>query len=211
MVIYALGGLGADKRTFKHLNFEHHQKVCLDWLTPEPNESLQAYAMRYHELIPDNEDVALLGVSFGGMIMTEVAKLRNPRHTILISSVILSSELRWAYKAAGALRLNSLVPYGLMVKSGRFAHYLFGVKVMSDKKLLKEILDDMDPNFLKWAIQAILDWKNETPINAIRIHGTRDLVLPISKEKIDYKLKKGGHFIIVNEAAKISKIIDDLV
>ncbi|MFK7756153.1 MAG: alpha/beta fold hydrolase [Flavobacteriales bacterium] len=210
MKIYALGGLGADKRTFTYFNLKNHELVCLDWIVPLTDETLEQYAVRYNQLIPSGQHLALLGVSFGGMIMTEVAKLRNPEHTILISSVTTASELRWVYRAAGKLNLDKLVPYSFLVKSGRVAHYLFGVKLMKDKELLKSILDDMDPRFLRWAIRVILSWDNEKPIHALRIHGTSDRVLPISKDKITHPFKKGGHFIIVNEAESISKIIDDL-
>ncbi len=210
MKIYALGGLGADKRTFSYINLKKHELVCLDWLDPFPNETLHEYAIRLNGSILDQGQIGLVGVSFGGMIMTEVAKLRNPKHTVLISSVSRSSDLRWAYRMAGTLRLDKFFPYSLTIKSGRLIHYLFGVRLMRDRELLSSIMEDMDPNFIKWAVGVILRWESEDDIEVVRIHGTKDRVLPVEASDIDHPISGAGHFIIVNEAEKISEIIDEL-
>jgi len=210
MKIYALGGLGADKRTFNYITLNNHQLVCLDWLIPANEETIESYAQRMCDLIDKDEPFAVLGVSFGGMIMTEVSKLCNAEHTILISSVCKSSELRWIYRAAGKFNLDKIIPYKLIVGSTRLVHYLFGVKLMRDKELLKAIMEDMDPAFISWAISVIVRWKNEVAIDAVRIHGEKDRVLPVNNKETDHLFKGAGHFIIVNEAENISKIIDQL-
>ena len=78
-----------------------------------------------------------------------------------------------------------------------------------DKLLLNEILAVSDINFTQWVINEILNWKSAvSPEKIIRIHGDNDRVLPIINFKPDYLIKEGGHFMVVNRAGEISKIID---
>lgn len=85
--IYFISGLGADRRAFSKLIFsEHFPMIHLDWISPEPNESLRSYASRLALEIDSSNPFYLVGLSFGGMLATEIAKELNPIHTFLISS-----------------------------------------------------------------------------------------------------------------------------
>jgi len=54
---------------------------------PLGDESLESYAKRLSEHIPKNDEVVLIGVSFGGIIVQEIHKLVNTKKVIIISSV----------------------------------------------------------------------------------------------------------------------------
>ncbi len=208
MKIYALGGLGADRRTFKFLQTSH-ELICLDWIPTKAEYSIPLYAQQLRTLISTEEDFALLGVSFGGMVMTELAKLVEPKYLFLVSSIATQKELPSTYKLAGKLSLDRGVPYGLVLKGVTLIQFLFGVKNERDKSLVKEILADSDPSFIKWAIRSILTWENDQAYtNTIRIHGTKDRVLPCVKEKTEHPIEKQGHFVIVERAELISEILD---
>ncbi len=211
MKIYALGGLGADKRTFNYIQLNKHELVCLDWIDPKEDDTLETYAARLSEQIRTNEPFGVLGVSFGGMVMTEVAKILHPNELILVSSVATRKELPSLYKATARIQLDRILPYGTLVRSGRLIHYLFGVKMMRDKKLLGQIMEDMDPKFISWAIKVILRWQNDhVPQEPLRIHGLKDRVLPVKPEEVNYPVEGAGHFIIVNEAEYISSVLDKI-
>ena len=87
MNIYCISGLGADKRVFDHLNIINHDLKYLEWIDPFPNESIETYARRLSKGIDQDHPFILLGVSFGGIIAIEIAKITTPIHTIQISSV----------------------------------------------------------------------------------------------------------------------------
>ncbi len=210
MDIYALGGLGADKRTFTYIDLKKHNLICLDWLDPGPEDTLVSYAARIADQIDHSKKFGLIGVSFGGMIMSEVSKIIEPNHLILISSIATHNELRWVFRKAGAINLDRIIPFKSMVGSGKLVHYLFGVKLERDKKLLKEIMEDMSPEFISWAVKVILRWKNPIGQKCIRIHGTKDRVLPVNKNLLDYPIEGTGHFAIVNDAEYISEVLDTL-
>jgi pimeloyl-ACP methyl ester carboxylesterase len=71
--VYFISGLCADKRAFSFLNLSFCEPVFINWIQPLKNESLSAYALRLKEQIRDDNPI-IVGVSFGGMLATEMAK-----------------------------------------------------------------------------------------------------------------------------------------
>jgi len=210
MTIYFLSGLGADESAFKNLIYPVGvNAVFIDWLMPVKNETMQEYAKRIAAKIDTSNPFVLVGLSFGGMLATEVLAFVKPKKTILISSAARRQELPVYYKLAGTLGLNKLLPKKNIHKSNIFTNWLFSISASNDKFLLQEILTASNPDFSKWAINEIVNWKRKTsPENIIRIHGNKDRVLPIINFKPTYLLKGGGHFMIVNRADEISKILE---
>lgn len=87
-------------------------------------------------------------------------------------------------------------------------HWFFGTSSEFDKMLLKQILKDTDPTFLKWAIDKIVLWKNFTPPkNIFHIHGTSDRILPLIFVKCNLKIKRGGHLMTLNQAKELNQIL----
>lgn len=207
MKIYCLSGLGADKRFFQFLDLKKHELIHLEWIEAKPKETLKNYAIRIKEKIQTEEDFVLMGLSFGGMIATEIAKEIQPKLLILISSVPSKNEFPIHFKWAKWLKFHEISPLKIFKPLPIIANYFFSVKNQQDKKLLKEIIDQTDLKFLKWATGAILNWKNEKPVKCIRIHGTKDRILPLGKSKIKYPIKNGGHLIVSNKAQELSEII----
>lgn len=205
MKLYAISGLGVDDRLFKYLQLDL-ELIPLKWVEPKPQEPIKEYALRLSKAIDTKEDFGLLGVSFGGLIATEISQLLNPKFTVLISSAETKDELRPIYRLVGKLNLVNLFPEAFF-KIPKFpAPYLFGTK---NKTLLYPILDDTDPYFAKWAIQALVSWENTTRINPVlKISGKKDKLLPAHNHKNTTILPHKGHFIIVDQAKVISKKIN---
>ncbi len=177
MKIYGISGLGADKRVFKYLTLGH-ELIPVDWVKPQKNETLIKYSKRLIEEygIGNEEEFGMLGVSFGGLVATEISKLTKPKFTILISSVETRTELSGIIKLAGKSKLIELIPEKLLNPPKAVAHFLFGTE---KKHLLNSILDDTDLDFTKWAIRELMNWSNESRLtNLIKIGGTKDKLLP---------------------------------
>lgn len=184
----------------------HH----LSWIPPQPDETLEHYAQRLARGIDTSRKFALIGVSFGGMIATEIAKITTPCKTILISSISRRKELPWLYRAAGSLHLHRLMPARAGNNANPLMYWLFGLNTPHDRVLLSQILSDSNTSFTRWAIGAVLGWKNtERPASVVCIHGTRDRVLPARNPQ--YAVGKGGHLMVVNRAAEISGIINTIL
>lgn len=207
MTIYAISGLGADKRVFEYLSLDF-ELVHLDWITPDKNEPISAYAKRLSSSININEPFGLIGMSFGGMVATEIAKQLNPKFTILISSAETKYELRPIYRWFGKLNIVQFFPKYCFNMPRRMAYYIFGAK---NKALLKAILDDANIHFTKWAINEITRWKNTTSIlNCYKIGGTKDKLIPQKPSIKTTLIKNGEHFMIVDQANEVSEIINDI-
>lgn len=206
MKLYCLSGLGVDERAFKNIKVDGVELIHIQWIDPLPNETLEQYARRLFETVQPEDNYLLLGLSFGGMIATEFSKIKQPSKLFLVSTIYRRSQLPFFLKLAAALHLHKTLPMGLFRSSNFLTNFFFGVKDDPSKKLLDEILHDTDPAYLRWAVNTIVHWKNTVKPTAIYIHGTNDRILPL-KQEIRYKIKNGGHFMIVDHADEISAIL----
>lgn len=209
MKIFAISGLGADRRVYDYLTLEH-ELIPIDWIKPEGKEGIEHYSKRLIDLynIGVDEDFGLMGVSFGGLIAVEIAKQHKPKFTILVSSVETKDELSALLKLVGKSRLLEILPEKLFNPPKALAHFMFGT---DKKELLNSILDDADLGFTKWAISQLLNWQNETKIpHLIKIGGSKDKMLPPEGENITI-IDQGEHFMIVDRAQEISKVLNEKI
>ncbi len=206
-LVYIFSGLGADERIFQKIDFKGYVPVFIKWIIPHENESIENYALRIIDQITTPLPT-LLGVSFGGMVAVEVSKHIVTNKLLLISSVKTEKELPFYLRLSGKLNLHRLFPIWLMKSSNIITNWIFGTQSYHDRQLLKVILRDTDPVFLKWAINIIVNWKNNfLPERINHIHGTSDRLLPEHCTSADIKVKKGGHFMIFNRADEITHLI----
>jgi len=209
MNVYFISGLGADCRVFNNIRLPlGHEAVHLHWIKPFKNEFLRDYALRLAQGIDQTKPYVLVGLSMGGMIATEIANHLNPVFTILISSVPLSAQLPRYFRIGGRFRLYRLVPPRVL-SSGMILKRFFVVKSKKDKILLQDMLRDMDPEFIRWAIHAVATWSNsQLPPEYAHIHGAWDRILPVRFCKPTEILRKAGHLMVVNRAAEVNIFIE---
>jgi pimeloyl-ACP methyl ester carboxylesterase len=210
--IYLISGLGSDGAMFKNLTFSRGINIYyLDWIPPKAKESLRSYALRLAEAIDRSVPFTIVGLSFGGLLATEMATVLHPQLTVLVSSVPTNRQFPWYYRFLGRMKINKLIPVFKPKTAPRFIASFFGVETRDDYECFHQLLKRSDPRFTKWAIDCILKWdRTEAPAGIVRIHGNRDKVLPIRDGHIDYTIKGAGHFMIFNRADEISKILADL-
>lgn len=205
--IYIFSGLGVDKRVFSNIDLPDLNVEFIDWIEPLQNESLKKYAQRISQKITD-ENPILIGLSFGGILAVEISKILKTKKLILIASAKNKYELPKIYRIAGKLKLNKLIPNSTFRKQNFITNWMFGIKSKSEKQLLRTILKETDPNFMSWAINEIMNWKNEEdPENYIHIHGNKDRIIPVKNVKVNFIIENGGHFMTVNKPTEIEKII----
>ena len=210
--IYCVSGLGADDRVFQKLKFEGYQPVHINWLDPEPKESIADYAKRLASQIK-SDDPIIIGLSFGGMIAVEIAKQINAKKVILISSVKNQQEVPFYFKIFRWLPIHRLIPAKLMLWFGQLlAAWFFSLQTIDERKLFKAILLDTDAKFMKWAIHRVVSWKNELiPENTYHIHGQSDRIFPNRFVHENFSVAKGGHFMIMNQAEHISQLLQKII
>ena len=212
MNVYFISGLAADYRVFKNILLPPgFTAVHLNWIKPEVNETLAKYALRLAAGMDTAKPFALIGLSMGGMMAIEIAKHYPPKATILISSAAVFTQLPGRYSIARKLALHKLVPIGLL-KNVSILKRLFGADNVADKKMLKQIIRDSDPAFIRWSLDAILHWTNtEVPHPLYHIHGTNDNVLPFKNIQPTHIIKNGSHLMVTSKAAEINEIIGKIL
>ncbi|MCC7302106.1 MAG: alpha/beta hydrolase [Bacteroidia bacterium] len=209
--IYLFSGLGADERIFHKLHLPGFTLTHIKYIMPEPRERLDQYAARLLTQITSPEPV-LIGLSFGGMVAVEMAKHITPRKVILIASAKTKNEIPYYYRLAGKIRLHKILTSGILRGTNPFTNWLFDARCAEEKKLLRDIIAGTDPAFLKWAVDQVVCWENCTPTpDLVHIHGTRDKILPARFVRCDISVKNGGHFMTLNEANEMNRILTDIL
>lgn len=209
--IYVLSGLGVDERVFDTFEFNDSIVRFISWIPPLKKESLADYAKRIAMQIEDEHPV-IIGLSFGGMVAVEIAKIRKVKKVIVLASAKERAELPKLYLFIGQWRLHRLMPSFVLKQCNFLTYWFFGVHTEKEKKMLQRIILDTDERFLTWAIHAILTWQNkEIPGNLVHIHGSKDHILPCNLVKYDYLIEGGGHFMTVNRAQEIEQIIREVI
>jgi len=89
-----------------------------------------------------------------------------------------------------------------------FVNWYFGAINKREKELLHYYMKSVTKNYMKWATNEILNWKNETrPQNLLHIHGTSDHIFLYQYTHADIKIKNGSHLMVHNRSEEISKIL----
>src|SRR5436190_18262313 len=121
--IFIFSGLGADERVFKYLEFPGCKTTFIKWAVPIENETLQEYAKRLTEQITLEKPV-LIGLSFGGIVATEVSKLIDTEKLILIASAKTFKEIPFYFRIAGKLNLHKLLPANSLKQQSVVSNWL---------------------------------------------------------------------------------------
>jgi pimeloyl-ACP methyl ester carboxylesterase len=209
--IYCISGFGADERVFSKLNFGDHPIHFISWLTPLKKESIEQYAKRMGEKIQHDNPI-LLGLSFGGIMCIEIAKIIKTHKVILISSIKSFREMPLWMRVAGKAKLNKFFPLKSFRIIEPIENYNLGIENSDELKLVREYRRNIGQQYTNWAIHQILHWKNEwQPGDLIHIHGDKDHIFPIKNIKADYIIPGGGHFMVMNRTEKVNGIIKELL
>jgi len=206
MKIYCISGLGADERVFQDLNLDF-ETIPISWIETYENENISQYSKRLSSIINTHEEFAILGVSFGGLVAVEISQQLNPTITILISSAETKDNLRAIYRAIGKLNILKLIPAFMFNPPRLIANWIFGAKRI---EILDQILTDTNFKFAKWSAIQLTTWKNTRKVqnNIIKIEGSNDKLIPRTKDEDSIVVENGEHFMIVDKADEISKIIN---
>jgi pimeloyl-ACP methyl ester carboxylesterase len=211
-MFYLIPGLGADERVFQNLQpLLRGPSQVLRWLLPEPDETLPHYAARMAESIPAEQPCLLVGVSFGGVVALEICRIRPQARAVLISSVPDASCLPLLLRLIRGSGAYRLFPPQWLKLFPRAGQWYFGVKNGEEYRLFRQILQDTEPRYTRWAIQRLLHWDSTSAGRSTQILGTHDRVFPPGLTPVDYLIPGGGHFMVVSHAPQIAEILNKLV
>ncbi len=199
--VYFMPGLAASSAIFERIQLDERDFDVhfLEWEIPLPNENIQSYAKRMVHKIKE-EQVVLIGVSFGGVLVQEMAAYLEVKKLIIISSVKTNLEVPLRMKIAKSTRAYKLVPTKLLQNIEILDSFSFGSALKQRLKLYKKYLSVRDKVYLEWAIEQMILWNRTTPDSrVIHIHGDLDEVFPLKNIKNCIVVKGGTHIMILSK------------
>ncbi len=206
--IYLIPGVGANDRIFQNLDLSGYEVVHIKWPKHKKNESIQTYVKKILPQIKKDTKPVLIGLSFGGIVAQELAKLIDPHKVILISSIKTYHERPLKMLFMNSVKFHRLLPGKLVVQFRFWLNWLLGKLTKEEMDLIELMISEADIEFNEWAVDQVVHWRNEEIVdNLTHIHGTRDRIFPSFYVKDAIWIKGGSHFMVVNRAKEISKII----
>lgn len=200
IAVYFMPGLAASSSIFERIDlpkdtFEIH---LLEWFMPEKKETLKSYAQRMAQKVT-HDNAVLVGVSFGGILVQEMASFLNLKKLIIVSSVKTNRELPRRMKIAKTTKAYKLLPTGLLHDVEKLVKYAFGDVIKRKLKLYEQFLHMRNKEYLDWAIEQVICWnRQKIDPNVIHIHGDADEVFPVKYIKDFISVKGGTHVMILN-------------
>ena len=199
--VYLMPGMAANPTIFEYIKLPESQYKIhwLEWQIPDKKETLKAYAQRMCKFI-EHDNVVLLGVSFGGILVQEMSKYLKLKKLIVVSSVKSHHELPKRFKLLKITKAYKILPTQLVSNIDLLAKYAFGETIKKRVDLYKKYLSVSDKTYLDWAIKQVICWdQEEANTDAIYIHGEKDSVFPHSCGGNCIVVKGGTHIMVINK------------
>lgn len=229
-----LPGLGDDHRLFKYQTEAFPHSFTFDWVKPEPEETLENYAIRIAEILRtqkllclENQTsfVVVCGLSLGGMLAPYVARHLGAAGCIRLCTVRNRKEFPRRYYPAWLL--VRLCPASLWI----FTIFLrfFASFLLLFSPLWKRFAD---PDTLRALAQSkivtqvrltrmMLDWAYtrrhgendllEENFYSVQVHGTWDSLIPIKCTHADIPIERGGHLLSLTHPKEINRVIQNML
>jgi len=205
-------GLGYDHRIFEKLSLDELDVEYLDWIEPEKNERIKDYANRLFlscQLMDNN--LTIVGHSFGGIIAQEIAAIHKIKKVILLSSIVSRREFPIWLKICKALSLHKLPIRKLSSFSVKIWGQYHGFDTAERIILFKSMVNKYSDHYFYWAVKELSEWKGVTfsgSTEIFQIHGTKDLTFPIKRiQNPNYIVENGNHVFMLDQPDISNRII----
>ncbi|QDP86607.1 alpha/beta hydrolase [Chryseobacterium sp. SNU WT5] len=211
MKLYVISGLGADFKVLEKIEFPQNVEVVfLDWFLPENNEDFHHYVKRMADRIDESEPFALLGYSFGGIIVQEIDKIKSAEKVVILGSIKSDKEKSRFIKLGELTRIPKFLP-----------QRMFNVKSAAIYSLARNLVDPKNPKlmdyftvrdayYLKWSVEKVSAWKFKENPKVIQVLGSKDIVFPVKYSKPDYVVENGTHLFPATKPKQVSKILAEI-
>lgn len=206
-------GMAANPTIFENIKLDttRYEIHWLSWKIPLKNESIQDYARRMCNEVKQ-ENPIIIGVSFGGVLVQEMAKLIKVKRLIIISSVKQTSEIPKHMLLAKETGVYKYLPFGLLNYIEQIEKLPVGDLVRKRLKLYKQYLSVNDKIYLDWAVKQMVCWEQAKPLkDIIHIHGDQDRVFSIKNINNCIIVPDGTHLMILNRFRWFNENLPQLI
>lgn len=212
--VYFMPGLAASPKIFENIKLpeDRFEMFYLEWCLPLEDELIKGYAKRIAANIKHDNPV-LIGVSFGGILVQEIAAIIKARKVIIISSVKCNTEFPRRMRFAKMTRAYRIFPTGMMQNVDWLAKIAVGNNMITRRlNLYEKFLSMRDKKYLDWALKTIILWDRTLPDETVvHIHGDADEVFPVKYIKNYIPVKGGTHIMIINKARWLNENLPGII
>lgn len=212
--IYFIPGLGTDTRIYAKYHFPGYEMVYMDFIPHQQGESLAQYAVRLATHYKVEPGHFYIGTSLGGMIAGELHRHLPAKKTFIISSLKNNNELPSLYKLGRYFPLYNWIPDTALKQLILYRTARLRFLEKSAHFNFREMVEKVDPAFIKWAIHSVLGWKRaDVADGVIHFHGSMDRLFPKHKIGQAEFIAHGSHFMLATHSdllqAKIQAHLSD--
>ena len=201
MSLHFLPGLGATSALYSGYSFPFPIHTLDYPRPPRPGCGFDEYAAFLIQRQGIKPGDSLVGVSLGGMLACEISKQVPICKLTLISSCTQRQHLHPLLT-----RLAFLGPYLPWGRLQRVARPVPGLSPA--RKLAVKMFREADADFVRWACSCAADWSGLAEHeDLVSIHGDRDPVFPIQRQRVHLTLSGGDHLMILSRQAEISPLL----
>ena len=211
--VYCMPGLAANSSIFEFIELpeDRYRIHLLDWVIPLQNESLKEYAQRMCRHIK-HDNAVLLGVSFGGVVVQEMAQFLNLKRLIIVSSVKCKRELPRRMRYASKSKLFRILPTSMVNHIDVLGRLPLGDFARKRIELYKKYLSVTDTRYLDWAIENMVCWDQREPLQEIvHIHGDKDEIFPYKYIEGCITVPGGTHIMIINRFRWFNEHLEEII
>ena len=211
--IYMMPGMAASPAIFENIDLDgsKYELHLLQWKIPGKDETLTDYASRMLEDVI-HENPVLLGVSFGGVLVQEMAKQIAHKKLIIVSSIKTRAEMPRRMRVSGKLKLYGIAPVSIFKNMDQWPKYAPSSKLKHKAELYRKYLSVNDPRYLNWAIKQMVCWDQQVPPkDIVHIHGTADPVFPYKYIKDCITIKGGTHIMILTKFKWFNEHLPEII
>lgn len=207
-------GMGADGRLFepqRRYGFDFEIPVLT---APGRHDTLADYALRIRDQLELSGPCIIGGVSFGGMLACELARLCRARCAILIASCRNRTGIPGHYRALELLSrvIPDRVIQNRAIVSGRVFAALECI-TEEQKQTVMQMSRDVAVPQLRGIARMILEWRAPAtwsfPVH--HIHGNADRIIPLSRVQPEEVVSGGGHLINMTHSDQVNRFIERLL
>lgn len=211
--VYCMPGLAANPTIFEKIELpkEKYRIHWLDWLLPKSKETLRDYAQRICQRVK-HDNVVLIGVSFGGVLVQEMAQFIKVKRLIIVSSVKCQRELPRRMRYAKSTGLFRVLPTSLASHLDFLEKLAVGDYAQKRIKLYRKYLSITDTRYLDWAIEQMVCWDKREPMQEIvHIHGDKDEIFPHKYIEGCITVPGGTHIMIINRFRWFNENLEEII
>lgn len=208
--VYFISGMCYNCSVFDGLVLpKKYNKIYIEWEVPSLDESLATYTHRMARAINPKRKFILVGYSFGGILVQEIAKFMNPEKVILISSMKDEKEIPSLFQIAKRVNFADNIPMRLYSTSNfminLFNRYVYNIAT----KALGDYMTMISPVYIRWSLRQITHWLPTRKLdNIYHIHGTRDQVFPFEQIINARAIKGGDHLMVIKRTKEVNEILN---